>query len=223
MLAGNKVQFNVNPEALRSNTVPSGPVTQTDTKKSLLRKRKRTEDPLDEVVVEEQTPKKPRTAQISLEDAFASLSILGKRKLYRLQETVPYSSAPDTEGLVVIEPQNKRIKLHHGEQDGDEQEYVVDIYTMDEEAPEEFLNSYSNTYFMESTLDYGHWGVEYDEDYDSEDSNAEHYHANSYPDELSSSEERYSDEFTSSCDDNSSDAQDYAYFDDYEDFGELSY
>ena len=68
-MSGKARTFPVNLQAAVGAVPPAKP----DLTKSLLRKRKRTDDPLDEMVVEQ----KQKKAKVSLEDAFAALSVLG--------------------------------------------------------------------------------------------------------------------------------------------------
>merc|ERR1712137_407296 len=118
---------------------------------------------------------------------------------------------------MVMEPERKKIKSHTGETEPDEKDddYVLDVYHMEEGAQDDVLDSHPTVFFLESVnFDFGELqGPEYDDDIDSEDSNAECHAGNSYPDELSSSDGEYQ----------SSDASDHAYFSDYDDYGELDY
>ena len=78
----NKPSFPVNLQTATSNNNFLPNTKNVAPTKSLLRKRRRSEDPLDEVVVENA----PKKARHTLEDAFESLSILGS-KVYNFKIT----------------------------------------------------------------------------------------------------------------------------------------
>ena len=157
-------------------------------------KRKRTASPFDELVVEQAQKKQKLNQEPTIEEAFASLSTLGKRKLYRFLETVDVSSLDQS--AMVVEPDLKKKRLHTKpapinqiksiitpEERADyfiiennykeEDEYVIDVYKLDHNVvDDELLHDHPNLYFMESTGEnYLYDGPEYDSDQHSEDEN----------------------------------------------------